>query len=68
MIMTPKEKAIFDRLNDERGEKVSRDELEGVIESEGYSNNVDVHVMNLRRKLPIGMAIVTVRGYGYKMI
>jgi DNA-binding response OmpR family regulator len=68
--LTPTEYRLLDALVRASGRTFTRQELvERVFgdEFEGLERTVDVHVMNLRRKLgDAGKAIVTVFGVGYK--
>ncbi len=70
--MTAKEFALLHYLMDRQGEVVSRTDLLDAIwdtHYDGFSNVVDVHVANVRRKLetPGNPApIETVRGVGYR--
>jgi DNA-binding response OmpR family regulator len=68
--VTPTEYRLLDALARAAGRTFTRQELvERALgeEYEGLDRTVDVHVMNLRRKLgEAGKAIVTVFGVGYK--
>jgi DNA-binding response OmpR family regulator len=68
--LTPTEVRLLDVLMRAAGRTFTRQELvERVLgeEYEGLDRTVDVHVMNLRRKLgQAGKAIVTVFGAGYR--
>lgn len=68
--VTPTEYRLLDTLARAAGRTFTRQELvERALgeEYEGLDRTVDVHVMNLRRKLgEAGKAIVTVFGVGYK--
>jgi DNA-binding response OmpR family regulator len=71
VVLTPAEFRLLDALARAAGRTMSREQL---IRSafgddyEGLDRTVDVHVMNLRRKLGIaGDTIVTVFGAGYKL-
>ncbi len=77
--LTPKEFSLLDYLLRRPGVVCTREDLlEHVWDAhyDGLSNVVDVHVANLRRKLelpgagsaPVGVAIETVRGVGYRMV
>lgn len=70
MTDTPKltnvEQQYFDILT-EATEPVMRGTLEMIHDSAYNSNVVDVHMMNLRRKLEGVYTIETIRGVGYKM-
>jgi DNA-binding response OmpR family regulator len=69
--MTPTEYRLLDALARGRGRTFTRQELvERALaeEYDGLDRTVDVHIMNLRRKLgDAGKAIVTVFGIGYKL-
>jgi DNA-binding response OmpR family regulator len=72
--LTPTENRLLTALASEPERVFSRDELAGVLwgyDSLGESRAVDVHIRRLRAKLePFGAsapAIVTVRGFGYKL-
>jgi DNA-binding response OmpR family regulator len=68
--LTPTEVRLLDALMRSAGRTFTRQELvERVLgeEYEGLDRTVDVHVMNLRRKLgEAGKAVATVFGVGYK--
>lgn len=68
--VTPTEYRLLDALARGGGRTFTRQELvERALgdEYDGLDRTVDVHVMNLRRKLgEAGKAIVTVFGVGYK--
>jgi DNA-binding response OmpR family regulator len=70
--VTPTEFRLLDALVRARGRTFTRQELvERAFggDYEGLDRTVDVHVMNLRRKLgEAGKAIVTVFGVGYKLV
>lgn len=64
------EQTILDMLEDANGEIVTRKQITDKLLGEGemaFSNIVDVHMMNLRRKLPATIEITTVRGKGYQI-
>lgn len=67
--LTPTEELYLNALR-EAPEGVSRKSLASVKAppAERMSNMVDVHVKNLRRKLPPNMRIELVRGFGYKLV
>ena len=69
--LTPTEYRLLDALARAPGRTFTRQELvERALgeEYEGLDRTVDVHVMNLRKKLgDAGKAIVTVFGVGYRM-
>jgi DNA-binding response OmpR family regulator len=69
--VTPTEYRLLDALARSPGRTFTRQELvERALgeEYEGLDRTVDVHVMNLRKKLgEAGKAIVTVFGVGYRM-
>jgi two-component system, OmpR family, response regulator VicR len=72
--LTPTENRLLTALASEPERVFSRDELASVLwgyDSLGESRAVDVHIRRLRAKLePFGAsapAIVTVRGFGYKL-
>jgi DNA-binding response OmpR family regulator len=71
VIVTPTEFRLLDALVRSRGRTFTRQELvERAFgdDYEGLDRTVDVHVMNLRRKLgDAGKAIVTVFGVGYRL-
>lgn len=63
--------AMYLEVLQEHTEGVSREDLSSLRpEAPTYSSNlVDVHVMNLRKKLAAaGYGIQAVRGYGYRII
>lgn len=63
--------AMYLEVLQEHTEGVSREDLSSLRpEAPMYSSNlVDVHVMNLRKKLAAkGYGIEAVRGYGYRII
>jgi len=65
--LTAREFALLEYLGSRRGKVVSRTELYDHLfaeEDESYSNLLDVHVCNLRRKLGKDL-IQTRRGHGY---
>jgi two-component system OmpR family response regulator len=65
--LTAREYALIEYLATRRGKVVSRTELYDHLfaeEDESYSNLLDVHVCNLRRKLGKDL-IQTRRGHGY---
>jgi two-component system, OmpR family, response regulator len=65
--LTAREYALLEYLGSRRGKVVSRTELYDHLfaeEDESYSNLLDVHVCNLRRKLGRDL-IQTRRGHGY---
>jgi two-component system, OmpR family, response regulator len=65
--LTAREYALLEYLSSRRGKVVSRTELYDHLfaeEDESYSNLLDVHVCNLRRKLGRDL-IQTRRGHGY---
>ncbi|MEO8378250.1 MAG: response regulator transcription factor [Acidobacteriota bacterium] len=70
--VTPTEFRLLDALVRAKGRTFTRQELvERAFgaDYEGLDRTVDVHVMNLRRKLgEAGKAIVTVFGIGYKLV
>jgi DNA-binding response OmpR family regulator len=70
--VTPTEYRLLDALARAAGRTFTRQELvERALgdEYEGLDRTVDVHIMNLRKKLgDAGKAIVTVFGVGYKFV
>jgi DNA-binding response OmpR family regulator len=70
VVLTPTEYRLLDALARAAGRAFTRQELvERALgeDYDGLDRTVDVHVMNLRRKLgECGKAIVTVFGVGYK--
>jgi DNA-binding response OmpR family regulator len=72
--LTPKEYSLFESVLRRRGEVVTRDELAGGtwnFDSVGWSNTLDVHMKNLRKKLELHQnapRIETVRGIGYRLV
>lgn len=67
VLLTAREYALLEYLGSRRGKVVSRTELYDHLfaeEDESYSNLLDVHVCNLRRKLGRDL-IQTRRGHGY---
>ena len=69
--LTPAEFRLLDTLARAAGRTLSREQLiRGAFgdDYEGLDRTVDVHVMNLRRKLGgAGHAVITVIGAGYRM-
>ena len=67
--LSEKEFAVFSLLLSKRGENVSREEISAAIGA-GNSNEADVYICFLRRKLERGgkRMILTARGVGYKLI
>lgn len=61
------EKQIFEMLSETPGKLISRDRLSTARPKLNLytSNAVDVHIKNMRKKLPANMEIVTKRGMGY---
>jgi DNA-binding response OmpR family regulator len=68
-ILTPTEKCIYDFMLKHKGKEIPRKMFASIIGDRNMfgSNLLDVHVKNLRRKLPEG-AIETIRGVGYKLV
>ena len=68
-ITDEKEFSVFSLLLSKRGENVSREEISAAIGA-GNSNEADVYICFLRRKLERGgkRMILTARGVGYKLI
>jgi len=67
--LTPSEFALLLELARHPGRVLSRGQLVSLIygtDYEGYERNIDVHIKNLRRKLPGCDCIKTVFGVGYK--
>jgi DNA-binding response OmpR family regulator len=71
--LTPKEYGIVEFMSRQQGQAFARAELVRQvfgIDYEGMDRTIDVHIMNLRRKIEPNPAspiyIVTVYGYGYK--
>ncbi|MCX8164817.1 MAG: response regulator [Aquificaceae bacterium] len=67
--LTPTEFRILSALIENYGKPVSREYLiERVLKRDVYDRTVDVHIKKLREKLgKEGMAVQTVRGFGYKL-
>jgi len=69
--LSPKELAILEVLVCHRGEALSRDQIfERVSDfaNDNWSNSIDVHIKNIRKKLFINEdPIKTVRGIGYRL-
>ncbi|BCS30876.1 DNA-binding response regulator [Luteitalea sp. TBR-22] len=69
--LTPTEFRLVSALASSPGRVFTRDELVGRVlgaDFEGTDRTVDVHVTNVRRKLPAGcVLIVTVHGIGYRL-
>lgn len=71
--LTPKEMAMLRCLLDQRGQTVTRAQLQTCLDPTGESergNEVEVYLCYLRRKLekPIGRRLITtVRGVGYRL-
>ena len=71
--LTPKEAGLLRCLLDERGQTVTRAQLQECLDPTGKSergNEVEVYLCYLRRKLekPIGRRLITtVRGVGYRL-
>ena len=72
VVLTPTEYRLLEALMRAAGRTFTRQELvERVLgeEYEGLDRTVDVHIMNLRRKLgEAGKAIATVFGVGYRFV
>jgi DNA-binding response OmpR family regulator len=72
IVLTPTEYRLLEALMRAAGRTFTRQELvERVLgeEYEGLDRTVDVHIMNLRRKLgESGKAIATVFGVGYRFV
>lgn len=67
--LTSREWAVLEALATRVGRVVSKTDLEALVagaENENCSNALEVHVSNLRKKLG-KQAILTVRGFGYKI-
>ena len=67
--LSEKEFSVFSLLLSKRGANVSREEISAAIGA-GNSNEADVYICFLRRKLERGgkRMILTARGVGYKLI
>lgn len=67
--LTPIEQTLLEFLTRHKGEAVEREVLYTVVNKTSIfgSNLVDVHMKNLRKKLPEG-TIKTVRGIGYMIV
>ena len=66
--LTPAESALLSALVARAGRVLTRDQLRAVLSSPGRASSaraVDVHIAQLRAKLPAPGAIRTVRGVGY---
>jgi DNA-binding response OmpR family regulator len=66
--LTPAESALLSALVARAGRVLTRDQLRAVLSSPGRPSSaraVDVHIAQLRAKLPAPGAIRTVRGVGY---
>jgi DNA-binding response OmpR family regulator len=70
--LTPKEFSLLEFLIYNRNRAVSRFSMAEHVWGDAFdpftmSNNIDVHIKNLRKKIndPAGLLIVTVRGVGY---
>jgi DNA-binding response OmpR family regulator len=66
--LTPAESALLSALVARAGRVLTRDQLRAVLSSPGRASSVravDVHIAQLRAKLPVPGAIRTVRGVGY---
>jgi DNA-binding response OmpR family regulator len=66
--LTPAESALLSALATRAGRVLTRDQLRAVLSSPGRVSSaraVDVHIAQLRAKLPVPGAIRTVRGIGY---
>ena len=67
--ITRREMMLLKALMENPGRVLSRDKLESSIygwEEELASNSIDVHIHNLRKKIPDGF-IKTIRGVGYSI-
>ncbi|MCJ7816055.1 MAG: response regulator transcription factor [Xanthomonadales bacterium] len=67
--MTRRELMLLKALMENPGRVLSRDKLEGRIYGWGEelaSNSIEVHIHNLRKKIPAGF-IKTIRGVGYSI-
>jgi DNA-binding response OmpR family regulator len=72
--LTPKEFQILRQFIESPGRVFSRQEMLNRVWGEGYAleeHALDVHIHSLRQKIELGstcpQAIVTVRGFGYKL-
>lgn len=72
--LTPTELSFWEALKKAGESGIARSSLQHLIKGQRdgyYSNNVDVHVKNLRRKLRDSkqhITVDTIRGFGYKMV
>lgn len=65
--MTPTEKLYLEKFF-EKGELTTRELMDLYVPPERTALLVLTHIKNLRRKLPPGYEIQTVRGKGYRLI
>jgi len=63
--LTPAEFALLSALAAHAGRVLTRDQLQAAMRRPGSGRAVDVHVAQLRAKLPVPGPIRTVRGVGY---
>ncbi len=70
--LSPRQRSLIEYLMRRRGELVSRQDILRVVFGYDFdpgTNLVDVHMTHLRRKIEgSGVAITTVRGFGYRLI
>ena len=67
--LTKNEFNVFYELFKAKGKKVPREEIyREAFNKQLNVRNIDVHVFNARKKLKdIGVSILTIRGFGYKL-
>lgn len=70
LALTPTEFSLLAVLARRLGTAVSREQILDEVWRDAYAANsraFDVHLAQLRQKLPSGDAITTIRGYGYRL-
>jgi DNA-binding response OmpR family regulator len=75
LMLTAKELALLNKLNENRGNIVTFDALSDAVWGEnyyGYENTLMVHIRRLREKIEkhpsAPVWLLTVRGLGYKLV
>lgn len=70
LALTPTEFALLSIFARHAGQAVSREKLQDEVWGDAYAANsraFDVHLAQLRQKLPDGAVITTIRGFGYRL-